>query len=577
MAPKVEGAWNLHSQSLNRDLDFFVLFSSVVSLVGNPGQGNYVAANIFLDALAYHRRSLGLPAITINWGHLTEVGYVSRRQDVSELLTRRGILGFPPNQAMKALGRLLQEKPIQMGVMRLDWQKLAGLASKAQGSQRLSSLMGQKMEQQMGEDENCVREALMQAKPEQRREIVQTYICEQVAGVLGTSVKLDFDQPLNELGLDSLMAVQLQNRVESDLALSLPAGELMQGPISINRLSTVVLDKLGGRDSLPADIPAVEISQGWQPQNGRSKECLVPLRAQGTRPPLFCIHPAGGQVDIYKNLIDMLPGEQPGYGVQSSHLFDSAEDRSIESKAIEYAQVIREQLPNGPYYLFGFSLGGFLAMSIARVLELQGQIVALVGLVDCDVHWADPSYPRHIILQNRIADMYSFLSKELGILEHVPAEKLAEETASLSKELMSFSGDGRVDAVLDWLNKQKYVLGDIPTDVLKEYISRVELHISLIENFKPEMIRAPIFIWWAQDRSDGIKHSDKNWDMYTSGMVVEETIEGSHYAVMYPPCVNTLAEQLDKGLQTIQASGTGLLTQSPVQSTTTFSTQQSKR
>ncbi len=554
MAPKVEGAWNLHSQSLNKDLDFFVLFSSVVSLFGNPGQGNYVAANLFLDALAHHRRSLGLPAVSINWGHLTEVGYVSRHQDVSEHLTRRGILGFPPNQAMKALGRILKENPVQMGVMRLDWKKLAGLASKAQGSQRLSSLMGQNMEQQMGEEESGIREALMQAKPEERRELVQTYICEQVAGVLGTSVKLDFDQPLNELGLDSLMAVQLQHRVENDLALSLPAGKLMQGPASINRLSTVVLNELGGRDSIPADIPTVEISQGWRPQNGRSRECLVPLRTHGTRPPLFCIHPAGGQIDIYKNLIDLLPAEQPGYGVQSSHLFDPAEDRSMESKAIECAKVIREQQPNGPYCLFGFSLGGFLAMSIARVLELQGQDVALVGLVDCDVHWADPLFPRHIILQNRIADMYSFLSKELGILEIVPAEQLAKETTSLSKELLSSSGDGRVDAVIDWLTKQKYVRRDIPADLLKEQVSRIELHISLIENFKPEMIRAPIFIWWARDRSDGIKHSDKNWDMYTSGMVVEETIEGGHYAVMYPPRVNTIAEQLDKGLQAIHSS-----------------------
>ena len=273
MAPKVDGAWNLHTQSLNRDLDFFVLFSSVVSLVGNPGQGNYVAANLFLDTLAYHRRSLGLPAITINWGHLTEVGYVSRHQGVSELLTRRGILGFPPKQAMEALGRILQKKPIQMGVMRLDWQKLAGFAPKARGSQRLSSLMSQNMEQQKGEEENRVREALMHATPEERKEIIQTYILEQVASVLGTSTKLDVDQPLNELGLDSLMAVELQNRVESDLTLSLPAGKLMQGPTSIHRLSTVVLDELGSREFVPADSPATEISQGSQSQT-RPHFCL---------------------------------------------------------------------------------------------------------------------------------------------------------------------------------------------------------------------------------------------------------------------------------------------------------------
>ena len=274
----------------------------------------------------------------------------------------------------------------------------------------------------------------------------------------------------------------------------------------------------------------------------------------------------------------MLPAEQPGYGIQSRHFADSAEDHSIENTAIDYAQVIREQLPNGPYYLFGFSLGGFLAMTIASVLERQGQNVAFVGLVDCDVQWADPSYPRHLILQNRIAEMYSLVSKELGTLVRVPAEKLAAEAADLSKKIMSSSAkDGRVEAVIDWLIKQKYIRGDIPYDVLKGQISRIEADTSLITNFKPERIHAPIFIWWAQGRSYGIKHSDENWDMYTSGAVAEETIEGSHYAVMYPPCVNTLAEQLDKGLQTIQASGTGLLTQSPMRSTTYFSAQHPKR
>src|SRR5262249_12662159 len=73
MRPKVEGAWNLHVHTLGAPLDFFVLFSSVSSMVGAPAQANYVAANSFLDALAHYRRALGLPAIAVNWGQLSEV------------------------------------------------------------------------------------------------------------------------------------------------------------------------------------------------------------------------------------------------------------------------------------------------------------------------------------------------------------------------------------------------------------------------------------------------------------------------------------------------------------------------
>src|SRR6185503_7891842 len=100
MAPKMLGAWNLHVHSRGLKVDFFALFSSVSSIVGAPAQGNYVAANGFLDALAHHRRAHGLPALTINWGGLAEVGYVARHERVEEHLTRQGILGIPPARAL---------------------------------------------------------------------------------------------------------------------------------------------------------------------------------------------------------------------------------------------------------------------------------------------------------------------------------------------------------------------------------------------------------------------------------------------------------------------------------------------
>jgi NADPH:quinone reductase-like Zn-dependent oxidoreductase/acyl carrier protein len=254
MSPKVDGAWNLHALTLHRPLDFFVLFSSVSSLVGNPGQANYVAANAFLDALAHYRRSHGLPAMTINWGHLAGVGYVSRHQELSELLTSRGFLGLAPGQAMKALTRTLQKNPIQIGVMRMDWQKVARSLSTTELSQMLSALAGTStLEQQGGEEGSRIREALLHAKPEKCEEIVQTYIREQVARVLGASAsKLDADRPLNELGLDSLMGVELRNRVESDLALSVPMRELMQSP-TINSLSRAILGQLTRSASVPQD------------------------------------------------------------------------------------------------------------------------------------------------------------------------------------------------------------------------------------------------------------------------------------------------------------------------------------
>src|SRR5438105_10112462 len=79
LAPKVAGAWNLHEQTRNDPIDYFVLYSSVSAVVGNPGQANYVAANTYLDLLAHHRRSQGLPALAVDWGVVRDVGVVAAR------------------------------------------------------------------------------------------------------------------------------------------------------------------------------------------------------------------------------------------------------------------------------------------------------------------------------------------------------------------------------------------------------------------------------------------------------------------------------------------------------------------
>ncbi len=142
MDVKAAGAWNLHALTSDHELDHFVLFSSVSSWVGTPGQGNYVAANAFLDAFAHHRRSLGLPALTIDWGRLDEVGYVARHAEVGEILTRRGFVGFSPKQAMVGLDRMMQSRQAQLGFLRLDWSASAEAFGKMRVAQRVSTLFG---------------------------------------------------------------------------------------------------------------------------------------------------------------------------------------------------------------------------------------------------------------------------------------------------------------------------------------------------------------------------------------------------------------------------------------------------
>jgi thioesterase domain-containing protein/acyl carrier protein len=546
LAPKADGAWILHSRTLGRPLDFFVLFSSVSSITGSHGQGNYVAANAFLDALAHYRRALGLPAVAINWGHLAKVGYVSRHEKLGESLTSRGVEGIPPAQAMEALGLILRRKPIQIGVMRMDWQKLSR-SMRGPLARRLSLLITETFAEQAGTEKGKpIREVLHQAKPEERKQIAEGYIREQVARVLGTSAgKLDVEQPLNELGLDSLMAIELKNRIEADLVLSLPTGRLVQGP-SIGKLSTEVLLELG-KDGA-AGMGEAKAERDGGVEMARAVPRLVSLRAEGVLPPLFCIHPGSGATDIYKPLAGLLSSQMPVYGIQSDVLNGS---HSIEGMAKDYAHVICARQPEGPYYLLGFSLGGFIAMATAKFLEQQGEDVAFIGLVDCDVAWTNPST---FVLRDLISETYRLIQKGSSFLEPLGVEQLTAEAGKLSAELLSISEGERIEALIGWLRDRNYVRKDLSYAALRDYLVAFERHVSLAANFEPPRVHAPLFVWYADEGLSGSEDGNRAWADFTAGPVMEKSIRGSHYTIMHLPSVAVPAEEIGKSLGAVRAS-----------------------
>jgi aryl carrier-like protein len=257
LAPKVNGAWNLHRQTLHHSLDFFVLFSSLSSVFGHAGQGNYAAANLFLDALAWHRRAKGLPALTINWGYLGEVGYLAERPQLGERLERQGVRSFTVRQALTLLEREMQRQAIQISVMRVDWARWRGLGVTGRVSPRFAHLLRESTGEtpvptRPHEGELPTLDAVRSAAPEVRRGLLDTVLRDKVARVLGASPdRLDSEKPLLNLGIDSLMAVELRNWIEQELRVNLPIVELMRSP-SLARLTDLLLDQLAACDSAPS-------------------------------------------------------------------------------------------------------------------------------------------------------------------------------------------------------------------------------------------------------------------------------------------------------------------------------------
>jgi acyl transferase domain-containing protein/NAD(P)-dependent dehydrogenase (short-subunit alcohol dehydrogenase family)/acyl carrier protein len=236
LAPKVKGTWNLHQQTLDLPLDFFVMFSSLSSVFGHAGQGNYAAANLFLDTLVWHRRAMGLPALTINWGYLGEVGYLAERPQLGEWLERRGVRSFTVRQALTLLERALQRRAIQIGVMRVDWSRWRGLGVSGRVSPRFAHLL-----QSVGTA--TVPEQSSQPQPHGRGSDLGALLRDKVARVLGTSPdRLDVNKPLLNLGIDSLMAVELRNWIEQELRINMPIMELMRSS-SLARLTDQLLEQ----------------------------------------------------------------------------------------------------------------------------------------------------------------------------------------------------------------------------------------------------------------------------------------------------------------------------------------------
>jgi amino acid adenylation domain-containing protein len=246
MAPKVVGGWNLHEQTRSLELDYFVLFSSLSSVFGHPGQGNYAAANAFLDQLAHHRRSASLPCLTVNWGYLGDVGYLAERPQLGERLNRQGILSFTVRQALDCLERSLLEQRTQLSVMNIDWRRWRGLGVSGSISRRFRHLLSHEGDSpETASGIKLTATSLRELPRAQRTDSLGDMLVEKISQVLGVECdRLDRTVPLLDLGLDSLMAVELRNWIESRLRINLPIVELVRGP-SLNHVAERLSERIG--------------------------------------------------------------------------------------------------------------------------------------------------------------------------------------------------------------------------------------------------------------------------------------------------------------------------------------------
>ena len=268
MAPKVAGAWNLHTATSATELDFFVMFSSAASVLGSPGAANYGAANAFLDGLAWHRRFAGLPGLSVNFGPWAGLGMFTN-SELHRHFSHYGVEGLTARQYCAALAALLSDGATEAMVLDIDWSRWRPSAQSPLLSDLQVAVTGTTV------PSSGLFDAVLAADASERQRLLETYLRDLIAGKLGLApAGLDVSAPLSSLGVDSLITLELRIQVERELGIVVPVARLLDGP-SVASLSSWLGEQLSAGPARPATDDASAPAAVAEPTPSQEMELLA--------------------------------------------------------------------------------------------------------------------------------------------------------------------------------------------------------------------------------------------------------------------------------------------------------------
>lgn len=310
MDPKVRGAWNLHLETLELPLDYFVLFSSVAALFGFQGLGAYAASNAFLDGLSHMRRAHGLTALSVDWGAVKDVGVLARLEEHQRAGELSGAEGVPAKDLLEALEPLLAGSQAQIAVGKHAWNTWTRAHPTSARSRRFSDpALRPASAAPGGAGAPAFRDVILALEPAERRGALIDHLRGVSAVLLGAAPeRVDADTPLDQLGLTSLTAAQLKASLDADLGVTMPLMTLLAEAVTVAQLADRALAHLGrsaprtaaggapaargaGVDALAAGIAESEPMHMRAPSDsGTLHVARWTSREPGNRPPLVIVH-----------------------------------------------------------------------------------------------------------------------------------------------------------------------------------------------------------------------------------------------------------------------------------------------
>ncbi|MFI6345332.1 SDR family NAD(P)-dependent oxidoreductase [Streptomyces sp. NPDC050560] len=421
LRPKVDAAWHLHELTRELDLAFFALYSSAAGVFGNPGQGNYAAANAFLDALAEHRRALGLPAVSLAWG-LWEGGGMADRADRGRL-ARGGLLPLGAADGMALFdAALTADEPLLVPARFAP----AALGDAAHVPPLLRSLAPARARRAAPASDGrpTLRAALRLPAP-RRDDAVLDLVRAEVAAVLGHTgtAGVDAERPLSELGLDSLAAVELRNRLAESSGRRLPPTLALDHPTPAAIAAHLAQDTAHRPDATePAAQPLTDLyrrvcaaghtveatrmiitaslarpafAPGAVGQHALPPVPLTPRRSTGDDGPapltvvcLPTVSPVSGPHE-YARLAGALGDDLPVLSLRHPGFRDrELVPDTLATLVAAHAHTVLDTVGRAPFALLGHSMGGLVAHAVAEELQRRGATPA--GLVMIDTYHLRP-------------------------------------------------------------------------------------------------------------------------------------------------------------------------------------------
>ena len=497
--PKAVGCWMLHEATKDMELDHFVSYSSISAIYGNPGQVSYVGANSFLDNFSHWRRAQGLPATTINWGVIGDVGFVARSGkvggNVDELLYKQGWNSFSLVQATNILESILLSNPVQRVATDSDWEMIGDFFPHTAESSRFAHLVH---ENQLGggasasSGDGALKATLFDSKPEEQTEILLTQLNDTFARVLGTTAdKLDTSEPVTKYGLDSLMANQIRNWVQSNVSIDYSMMKIMRGP-SMEEMTEQILDELLGGVAGEADEGEVK--------SELDKWIIRTKKVENPRLRLFCLPYFAGGASIFSSWHELLPDDIEICAIQ----FPGREERGDEKAYDDVFELVAklaevmEPLLTAPCAFYAHSSGAGVALELTRYLRKKLDVHPTRFMVG---GWRAPHLESPFEFLNAIADDEVYKEKNIpNIKGHLRSLEIPESVVENDAVFGEMLPALRADILLG--KKYRY--------------------------YEDEPLACPVIAFAGKNDSVFSEKQIKEWCKHTSKEFKYEVVDGSH-------------------------------------------------